>query len=103
MAAKLGAKVFCQTGVTLKLLTREVDGETVYSRSLRPALRQMVVDRAAAKKIYGKRSLQELTLKVATNSCYGKLAQDVVDQAGWNAYAEEMGPDPRLVDTLKPA
>lgn len=90
LALKLGAKVFCQTGVVLKLLTREVDGETVYSRSLRPALRQMVVDRAAAKKIYGKKSLQELTIKVATNSCYGKLAQDVVDQTGWNAYEEEM-------------
>ena len=90
LALKLGARVFCQTGITLKLLAREVDGEVVYSRSLRPALRQMVVDRAAAKKIYGKRSLQELTLKVATNSCYGKLAQDVVDQAGWNAYREEM-------------
>lgn len=90
LALKLGAKVFCQTGVTLKLLTREVDGEVVRSRSLRPALRQMVVDRAAAKKSHGKKSLQELTLKVATNSCYGKLAQDVVDQTGWNAYAEEM-------------
>ncbi len=90
LALKLGAKVFCQTGVVLKLLTREVGGETVYSRSLRPALRQMVVDRAAAKKSHGKKSLQELTLKVATNSCYGKLAQDVVDQTGWNAYEEEM-------------
>lgn len=90
LALKLGARVFCQTGITLKLLTREVDGEVVRSRSLRPALRQMVLDRAVAKETYGKKSLQELTIKVATNSCYGKLAQDVVDQNGWNAYAEEM-------------
>lgn len=90
LALKLGARVFCQTGIVLNLLTREVDGEVIYSRSLRPALRQMVLDRAVAKKIYGKRSIQELTIKVATNSCYGKLAQDVVDQNGWNAYREEM-------------
>lgn len=90
LALQMGARVFCQTGIVLNLLTREVDGEVVYSRSLRPALRQMVLDRAVAKKIYGKRSIQELTIKVATNSCYGKLAQDVVDQNGWNAYSEEM-------------
>lgn len=90
LALKLGAKVFCQTGITLKLLKLENDGEVVRSRSLRPALKQMVLDRAEAKKVYGKKSLQELTIKVATNSCYGKLAQDVVDQNGWNAYAEEM-------------
>lgn len=90
LALKLGARVFCQTGIVLNLLTREVDGEVIYSRSLRPALRQMVLDRAVAKKIYGKRSIQELTIKVATNSCYGKLAQDVVGQNGWNAYREEM-------------
>lgn len=82
---------FCQTGIVLKLLAHEVDGETVYSRSLRSALRQMIVDRNVAKRVYGKKSLQELTLKVATNSCYGKLAQDVVDQTGWNAYEEERG------------
>lgn len=90
LALQMGARVFCQTGIVLKLLQREVDGEMVRSRSLRPALRQMVLDRAAAKKAYGKKSLQELTIKVATNSCYGKLAQDVVDQNGWNAYSEEM-------------
>lgn len=90
LALKLGARVFCQTGITLKLFEREIDGEVVCSRSLRPALKQMVIDRAKAKKVYGKKSLQELTIKVATNSCYGKLAQDVVDQNGWNAYAEEM-------------
>lgn len=45
LALKLGARVFCQTGIVLKLLAHEVDGETVYSRSLRSALRQMIVDR----------------------------------------------------------
>lgn len=90
LALKLGARVFCQTGITLKLLTREVDGVEERSRSLRSALRQMVVDRVTAKGVYGKKSLEELTIKVATNSCYGKLAQDVVDQNGWNAYSEEM-------------
>ena len=74
----------------MKLLTREVDGEVEYSRSLRSALIGMVRDRAKAKDLFGKKSLEELTIKVATNSCYGKLAQDIVDQSGWNAYAEEM-------------
>lgn len=90
LALTLGARVFCQTGVEMKLLTREVDGEVEYSRSLRSALIGMVKDRATAKKVFGKKSLEELTIKVATNSCYGKLAQDIVDQNGWNAYAEEM-------------
>src|SRR5699024_1818111 len=90
LALTLGARVFCQTGVEMKLLTREVGGGVEYSRSLRSALIGMVRDRAKAKDLFGKKSLEELTIKVATNSCYGKLAQDIVDQTGWNAYAEEM-------------
>lgn len=90
LALKLGARVFCQRGIEMKLLGREIDGEIEYSRSLRFGLKQMVRDRATAKRDFGPKSLEELTIKVATNSCYGKLAQDVDDQNGWNAYAEEM-------------
>ena len=50
----------------------------------------MVEDRATAKKIFGKGSLEEQTVKVATNSVYGKLAQYVSERNGWGAWAEEM-------------
>ena len=50
----------------------------VIPTSMRAAMRQMVADRATAKRIWGKGSLVELMIKVACNSCYGKLAQDVV-------------------------
>ena len=50
----------------------------------------MVVDRDVAKQTFGKGSLAELLIKVSTNSCYGKLAQDVAEQNGWDAWREEM-------------
>ena len=57
---------------------------------VRDAVRQMVEDRATSKRLWGKGSLAEQAIKVATNSCYGKLAQDVAERQGWNAWAEEM-------------
>ncbi|MBN6777561.1 hypothetical protein JRG19_03220 [Pseudoclavibacter alba] len=86
LALALGARVRVQIGYRLRVL--EVDGAP--SRSMRAAVRQMVEDRAVAKKTWGKGSLEEQTIKVATNSCYGKLAQDVAERSGWNAWAEEM-------------
>ena len=87
LALKLGATVRVQIGYRMRL--RMHSGSTP-SRSLRFALRQMVEDRATAKKIFGKGSLEEQTVKVATNSVYGKLAQDVSERNGWGAWAEEM-------------
>jgi len=86
LALALGARVRVQIGFRLRVL--EHDGEP--SRSMRSAVRQMVTDRATAKKTWGKGSLVELMIKVATNSCYGKLAQDVAERSGWNSWAEEM-------------
>ncbi|WP_280475695.1 hypothetical protein [Nocardia farcinica] len=86
LALKLGGHVDVQIGYRLRVLDR--DGEP--SRSMRAAVQQMVADRAAAKRIWGKGSLVELMIKVATNSCYGKLAQDVAERRGWNSWAEEM-------------
>lgn len=60
------------------------------SMSLRSALRQMVIDRSAAKEIFGRGSLEELTIKIATNAGYGKLSQDVAPRSGWNAFEETM-------------
>lgn len=57
---------------------------------MRAALRQMVKDRETAKKVFGKGSLEDKTIKAATNSGYGKLAQDVSERSGWDAWSEEM-------------
>lgn len=87
LALKLGATVRVQIGYRMRL---RMQSDSTPSRSLRFALRQMVEDRATAKKIFGKGSLEEQTVKVATNSVYGKLAQDVSERNGWGAWAEEM-------------
>lgn len=87
LALKLGARVAVQIGYRMRLLDTS-EGEP--SKSLRSALKQMVEDRAVAKKIFGKKSLEEQTIKVATNSVYGKLAQDVAERNGWDAWEEEM-------------
>ncbi|UQV53640.1 hypothetical protein [Corynebacterium pseudodiphtheriticum] len=86
LALKLGARVTCQIGYVLDVM--RVDG--VPSLSLRHAMRQMVIDRATAKREFGKKSLEELTIKVATNSIYGKTAQDVAEQHGWNSWNQKM-------------
>ena len=86
LALKLGARVHVQMGLRLRPL--EMDDEP--SRSMRAAMKQMVEDRATAKRYFGKKSLEELVIKVASNSCYGKLAQDVSERSGWNAWEEEM-------------
>lgn len=86
LALKLGAHVTVQIGYRLRTLDR--GGEP--SRSMRSAVKQMVADRCEAKQVWGKGSLVELMIKVATNSCYGKLAQDVAERRGWNSWVEEM-------------
>lgn len=86
LALALGARVRVQIGYRLRVLQHESGP----SRSMRAAMRQMVADRAEAKHVWGKGSLVELMIKVATNSCYGKLAQDVAERTGWNAWVEEM-------------
>lgn len=86
LALALGATVRVQIGYRLRVL--EIDGAP--SRSMRAAVAQMVTDRATARRVWGRGSLVEQTIKVATNSCYGKLAQDVSERVGWNAWEEEM-------------
>lgn len=86
LAVKLGARVRCQVGYFTSVY--KVGGED--SRALRSALRMMVEDRVRAKKKHGKKSLQELVIKVATNSVYGKLAQDVSDRSAWDSWVQEM-------------
>lgn len=87
LAVRLGAKVCVRDGYVLNPLLRR-DG--TISRSLRAAVLQLVLDRARAKKEYGKGSLEELILKIMVNSGYGKNAQNVVQKQSWSAYADNM-------------
>ncbi|MCS4491551.1 hypothetical protein [Corynebacterium sp. ES2715-CONJ3] len=87
LALKLGATVRVQIGYRMRLLDT-ADGKP--SMSLRSALKQVVEDRATVKRFFGKKSLEEQTVKVATNSVYGKLAQDIAERKGWDSWREEM-------------
>ncbi len=104
LALKLGATIYCQIGYVGRL--RESDHCDHFecnkpdctgdgkSRSLRYAVRNLINDRATAKALFGKGSLEELTLKTAVNSVYGKLAQNVSSQRSWDAFEqirEEVG------------
>lgn len=87
LALKLGAEVFCQIGY----LGRErVQADGSKSFMLRRGVKRLIDDRNTAKKVFGKGSIEELTLKTAVNSIYGKTAQDVAEQRAWDAHQQEM-------------
>ncbi len=86
LALTLGAKVTCQIGHFGRTL-RTSDGEP--SRLLRGAYKTLLDDRARAKREFGKSSFQQGVLKLMANSPYGKLAQGVMGQRGWDAWAQE--------------
>lgn len=85
VALKLGAKVRCQIGHFARV--RTVDGEP--SRLLRHAYQQVINDRDEAKRVFGKKSFEQTILKLSANALYGKLAQGVKGQTGWDAWAQE--------------
>lgn len=86
LALKLGARVMCQIGHFGRTLRLE-DGSP--SRLLRRPYKTLLDDRAQAKKEFGKKSFQQNVLKLMANSPYGKLAQGVMGQRGWDAWAQE--------------
>lgn len=88
LALELGARVFCKRGYFLSVKLQS-DGRSE-SRSLSSVVIQLVQDRAKAKKICGKGSLEELSLKEINNAGYGKVAQNVIDKSTWSAYKNEM-------------
>lgn len=97
LALKLGASVDCQIGYLGRVMkiravsSSDDDGvKLTESRSMRSAVRMMVKDRSTAKLLFGGKSLEEQIIKIATNSCYGKLAQDLAPQNAWQAFAQEM-------------
>lgn len=87
LALCLGASVHCKRGYFCNLLY-DSDGNISYS--LRDGVVALIVDRLKAKKLYGKKSLEELILKTMVNSFYGKIAQNVIDKRTWNAYHDVM-------------
>lgn len=87
LALQLGAEAHCQIG----FLGRVLDGpDGGRSLSLRRGVKQLIDDRNAAKHLFGKGSIEELTLKTGVNSVYGKTAQDVAEQRAWNAHEQAM-------------
>lgn len=72
---------------------RDGEGEEI-SHSLAAGVLSLVEDRTQAKAdaaAMGKKSyLCDTILKVMVNSCYGKVAQNVIEKRTWNAYSEEM-------------
>lgn len=85
LALTLGASVTCQIGHFARV---HMDGE-VPSRLLRGAYKQLLDDRARAKHEFGPESFEQGVLKLMGNSPYGKLAQGVMGQRGWDAWAQE--------------
>ena len=90
LALQMGATVrVAQHGSAVQAAYRTDENGNV-SHSLFHVVRQLVRDRAYAKKRYGEGSLADLLLKVAVNAIYGKTAQDVVDKWTWDAFRDEM-------------
>jgi len=68
VALKMGAKIrWVQPGIQVGAIDGKYD--------MREALTELLRERAEAKKLYGKGSVQEVRLKEIVNSVYGKLAQ----------------------------
>lgn len=86
LALKIGATIEIERGWVLNTLQK--NGKE--SRSLGYAVMNLVEDRRKAKKLFGSKCIEELTLKTMVNSGYGKNAQNVVDKSTWNAYEQEM-------------
>lgn len=87
LALRLGATVYCSMGYKARVLAGPTGGS---SRVLRHGVAQLITDRNLAKRVFGKKSLEETTLKTVVNSIYGKTAQDISEHAGWNAMAQVM-------------
>lgn len=87
LALELGAKVFVKR-IYVGTIKTDENGDVVHS--LFHVVKQMIADRTVAKTMFGKGSVLELLIKVATNGLYGKTAQDVIDKHTWSARTEVM-------------
>lgn len=96
LAHKLGAEVVMDTVYSLSPLlhTDKESNSAVISQSLAKGVKSLIEDRAKAKAYAAsmklKNYLPDTILKVMVNSCYGKVAQNVIEKRTWDAYIEEM-------------
>ena len=87
LAHQLGAEVKLNKVFMLNTLnTVDEEGNETTSQSLAVAVKQLVSDRANTPK----KSLCNTILKVMVNSCYGKIAQNVISKRTWDAAVDEM-------------
>lgn len=77
LALQLGAKVYAHDLIKANVLYND-DGTR--SMCLRCACKQLVNDRETCKNEYGKKSLQEIIIKLLNNGGYGKVGQCVTDK-----------------------
>ncbi len=96
LAHKLGAEVVMDKVYRLSPLTHtgKNGNTTMVSHSLAKGVKSLIEDRAKAK-AYAKAMnlknyLPDTILKIMVNSCYGKVAQNVIEKRTWDAYTEEM-------------
>lgn len=81
LAMKLGARLYCQNGYIAR--TRKD------SRVNRFVFEGLVADRREAQFLHGKKSLPDLVIKTASNSLYGKQAQDVKPKRAWDSRVQD--------------
>ncbi len=94
LAYKLGAVVTIDKAYELATLSCTEGDTAVVSYSLAEGVKSLIEDRARAK-AYAKTMnltnyLPDTILKIMVNSCYGKVAQNVIEKRTWDAYSEEM-------------
>lgn len=89
LALRLGAKITCEKLIVLNPRVRDVDsGDTSFA--MLDTMKELVKDRTLAKSLYGKKSLEELTIKTIAVSTYGKIAQNVIPKHTWSARTDAM-------------
>jgi len=77
VALKMGARIrWVQPGLQIGAIEGKYD--------MRDALSQLLQERAIAKKLYGKGSVQEVRLKEIVNSVYGKTAQGLAGKRNYS-------------------
>lgn len=87
VALKMGAKIHCSIGTIGR---RRLLADKRPSMFLGHVVKQFIQDRNTAKQVYGKLSIEELLLKTAVNSIYGKTAQNIAEHKSWSAFRQEM-------------
>ena len=98
LALKLGAEIWCKRGFICKRLY--IDNHISYS--LRSVLKMLVNKRNEAGKLYGKKSLFEIILKVLSNNIYGKASQNVKGKRFFDPLSEQMidGKDSKITNPV---